>query len=90
MGQGTEHELMEDDIYTGNTNAYLCKRKQAGGVQFSRDPLNLVNKHSRKYEGYCNDQAIGITPDSNTVKMITKVHTYTHPHRHPYPYTARY
>jgi len=42
-------------------------------VQFSRDPLNLVNKHSRKYEGYCNDQAIGINADANTVAMVTKL-----------------
>jgi large subunit ribosomal protein L28e len=32
------------------------KRKQAGGVQFSRDPLNLLNKHSRKYAGYANSK----------------------------------
>ncbi|KAL8944390.1 MAG: hypothetical protein Q9216_000441 [Gyalolechia sp. 2 TL-2023] len=29
-------------------NAYLVKRKSAGGSQFSKDPLNLTNKHSRK------------------------------------------
>ncbi|KAG7007950.1 trafficking protein particle complex subunit 6b [Physcia stellaris] len=29
-------------------NAYLVKRKTAGGIQFSRDPYNLMNKHSRK------------------------------------------
>jgi hypothetical protein len=29
----------------GSQNAYIVKRK---GVQFSRDPLNLVNLHSRK------------------------------------------
>lgn len=33
---------------TRNTSAFLLKRKQAGGVQFSRDPLNLTNKHARK------------------------------------------
>lgn len=32
----------------GNNNAYLVKRKGAGGVQFSRDPMNLTNTHSRK------------------------------------------
>ena len=53
--------------YTGKNNAYLCKRKQAGGVQFSRDPMNLVNRHSRKYEGFVNDKAIGINADDNTV-----------------------
>ncbi|TKA28935.1 hypothetical protein B0A50_03346 [Salinomyces thailandicus] len=56
-----------------NQNAFLCKRKQAGGVQFSRDPLNLVNKHSRKYAGFVNDTAIGIQRDDNTVKLITKL-----------------
>ena len=54
-------------MYTGHNNSYLVKRKQAGGVQFSRDPMNLTNKHSRKYEGYLNDKAIGISPDDNTV-----------------------
>lgn len=52
---------------TGKNNAYLCKRKTAGGVQFSRDPMNLVNKHSRKYDGFVNEKAIGINADSNTV-----------------------
>lgn len=33
---------------TRNTSAFLLKRKQGGGVQFSRDPLNLTNKHARK------------------------------------------
>lgn len=33
---------------TGNQNSYLVKRKTGGGVQFSRDPYNLTNKHSRK------------------------------------------
>lgn len=61
------------NIPPGSNNAFLVKRKQAGGVQFSRDPFNLTNKHSRKYAGYCNDQAIGIHPDSNTVALTTKL-----------------
>ena len=32
---------------TGKNNAYLCKRKQAGGLQFSRDPMNLTNPQAR-------------------------------------------
>ena len=63
---------------TGTQNAFLTKRKQSGGVQFSRDPLNLLNKHSRKYAGYVNPQAIGIQADSNTVKMITKTADKAH------------
>ncbi|KAK6073627.1 ribosomal L28e family protein [Seiridium cupressi] len=43
-----------------SNNAYLVKRKLAGGVQFSRDPLNLTNKHSRKYAGFVNDKAVGV------------------------------
>ncbi len=53
--------------HTGHRNAFLVKRKQAGGVQFSRDPFNLANKHSRKHAGFVNEKAISIAPDSNTV-----------------------
>ncbi|KAK5108296.1 hypothetical protein LTR62_008611 [Meristemomyces frigidus] len=61
-----------------NRNAYLVKRNQAGGVQFSRDPLNLLNKHSRKYAGFVNPKAIGIQADDNTVAMTTKNASKTH------------
>ncbi|OCK84777.1 ribosomal protein L28e [Lepidopterella palustris CBS 459.81] len=45
----------------------------AGGVQFSRDPLNLKNKYSRKYEGSINDKAIGVQPSENGgVTLLTK------------------
>ncbi|KAF2841579.1 ribosomal protein L28e [Patellaria atrata CBS 101060] len=58
---------------TRQNSSYLVKRKQAGGVQFSRDPLNLTNKHSKKYEGYANDKAIGILPGENGgVTLLTK------------------
>lgn len=33
--------------------------------------MNLVNKHSRKYEGFVNDKAIGINADSNTVRPVS-------------------
>ena len=73
--QAKSFRLTARDLFVGKNNAYLCKRKQAGGVQFSRDPMNLVNKHSRKYEGFVNDKAIGIKADDNTVN----------PHQHPLP-----
>ncbi|KAJ0274704.1 hypothetical protein COL940_009198 [Colletotrichum noveboracense] len=48
-----------------NQNAYLVNRNDAGGLQLSRDPLNLVNKHSRK--------AIGVVPnEKGGVKVISK------------------
>ncbi|KAL1872784.1 hypothetical protein VTK73DRAFT_1334 [Phialemonium thermophilum] len=58
-------------------NAYLVKSKSAGGVQFSRDPYNLTNKHSRKYAGFVNDKAVGILPGENgTVKVVSKRAAY--------------
>jgi len=48
-----------------NQNAYLVKRNSAGGVQFSRDPFNLVNKHSRKHAGFINDKAVSIQGTEN-------------------------
>ncbi|GAB1197305.1 hypothetical protein APSETT444_006598 [Aspergillus pseudonomiae] len=50
---------------TRNQNAFLVKRNSGGGSQFSRDPLNLQNKHSFK--------AIGVQPTENGgVVVITK------------------
>jgi large subunit ribosomal protein L28e len=36
------------------------KRRTGGGAQFSRDPLNLLNKNSRKHAGFVNDKAVGL------------------------------
>ncbi|TAQ89815.1 malate dehydrogenase [Chlorociboria aeruginascens] len=58
-----------------NQNAFLVKRKSGGGVQFSRDPFNLVNVHSRKHAGFVNDKAVGVIPaegDKGGVTLITK------------------
>ncbi|KAI4238883.1 MAG: hypothetical protein LQ349_000796 [Xanthoria aureola] len=54
-------------------NAYLVKRKSGGGAQFSKDPLNLTNKHSRKYAGFVNSKAVGVLPaEKGGVTLITK------------------
>ncbi|KAK4115154.1 ribosomal protein L28e [Canariomyces notabilis] len=57
-----------------NNNSFLVKRKKTGGlVQFSRDPLNLVNLHSRKFAGFVNDKALGIVPnEKGGVQVISK------------------
>ncbi|KAI2613104.1 60S ribosomal protein L28 [Hypoxylon fragiforme] len=72
----TSSTLVSSDLVweiVRSNNSFLVKRKQAGGVQFSRDPLNLVNKNSRKYSGFVNDKAIGVQPaEKNGVKVITK------------------
>ncbi|KAH8895147.1 ribosomal protein L28e [Thozetella sp. PMI_491] len=54
-------------------NSFLVKRRSNGGVQFSRDPYNLTNKHSRKYAGFVNDKAIGLTAgEKGGVQLISK------------------
>ncbi|KAI1646334.1 ribosomal L28e protein family-domain-containing protein [Daldinia loculata] len=56
-----------------SNNSYLVKRKESGGIQFSRDPLNLTNVHSRKHAGFVNTKAIGVQPaEKNGVKVISK------------------
>ncbi|KAL4871965.1 hypothetical protein BDV12DRAFT_162771 [Aspergillus spectabilis] len=58
---------------TRNQNAYLVKRNSGGGSQFSRDPLNVLNKHSFKYAGYSNTKAVGVQATENGgVVAITK------------------
>ncbi|KAL2133673.1 hypothetical protein VTI74DRAFT_1901 [Chaetomium olivicolor] len=56
-----------------SSNAYLVKRKAGGAPQFSRDPLNLTNLHSRKFAGFANDKAVGIIPnEKGGVQVISK------------------
>ncbi|KAF2666234.1 ribosomal protein L28e [Microthyrium microscopicum] len=57
---------------TKGWNSYQVKRRSGGGVNFSRDPLNLLNKQTRKHTGFINDQAIGITPSEKGVTLTTK------------------
>jgi hypothetical protein len=37
-------------------NSYQVKRRSGGGALFTRDPLNLVNKQTRKQAGFVNDE----------------------------------
>jgi len=56
-----------------NQNSYLVKRKSSGGVQFSRDPFNLTNKHSKTHAGFANDKAVSVQPnDKGGVTLVTK------------------
>lgn len=43
-----DDRLASDLSVLGANNSYLVKRRSGGGAQFSRDPLNVTNKHSRK------------------------------------------
>jgi large subunit ribosomal protein L28e len=58
---------------TGHNNAYLVKSKANGGVQFSRDPFNLSNKHSKKNAGFINDKAVSVQTNSKGgITLMTK------------------
>lgn len=50
----------------GPNNAFLVKRKSGGGFQFSRDPLNVMNKHTRKVGCYSHAQ-LSTTHDSSSM-----------------------
>ncbi|EPE07236.1 ribosomal protein l28e [Ophiostoma piceae UAMH 11346] len=54
-------------------NAFLVKRNKNAKVQLSRDPLNLLNTHSRKYAGFVNDKAVGVIANAEGgVQIISK------------------
>ncbi|KAH7122551.1 ribosomal L28e/Mak16 [Dendryphion nanum] len=58
---------------TRGKSSTLVKRSQSGGVQLSRDPLNLRGSYSRKQEGLVNDKAIGVQAGENGgVTLLTK------------------
>ncbi|KAK1750715.1 putative ribosomal protein l28e protein [Echria macrotheca] len=58
---------------TRKQNAFLVKRTYGGAAQFSRDPLNLTNIHSRTHAGFVNDKAVGIVPnEKGGVQVISK------------------
>ncbi|PHH80007.1 hypothetical protein CDD80_3136 [Ophiocordyceps camponoti-rufipedis] len=58
-----------------DNHCFLVKSKRNGGVQFSRDPLNLTNKNSRKHAGFVNDKAIGIVPHEKGGVTVTSKKT---------------
>merc|ERR1712000_174960 len=55
-----------------NNNSFLTKSKRNGGVQFSRDPLNLINKNTRKHAGFVNGKALGVVRKDKGFTVITK------------------
>jgi large subunit ribosomal protein L28e len=54
-----------------NYNSFQVKRRSGGGVLFSRDPLNLLNKQTRKHAGFINEKAIGVAPGEKDGLVLT-------------------
>ncbi|KAL7268207.1 hypothetical protein RUND412_009177 [Rhizina undulata] len=68
---------VSDDLIwaiTRDNSSYIVKRGYAGSrVTFSKEPLNLTNKHSRKYSGLANEKAIGVQAnEKGGITFITK------------------
>ncbi|KAJ8099251.1 ribosomal L28e/Mak16 [Lipomyces tetrasporus] len=58
---------------TRANSSYLVKRKSGAGVQFSREPLNLTNKHTYVQSGVANTKAVGVSlSDSGSIVLSTK------------------
>ncbi|KAI5286338.1 hypothetical protein KEM54_006864 [Ascosphaera aggregata] len=66
MAFANQPYISEDLIWSisRRNNCFLVKRKQSGGIQFSRDPLNLRNENSRK--------AVGVQPTEKSVVILSK------------------
>jgi hypothetical protein len=47
----------------GKWNKYQVNRNSGSGVVFSRDPLNLINKETRKHTGFVNEKVRYCVPD---------------------------
>lgn len=53
-------------------NSFLVKRKDLGkSANFSRDPLNLKNIHTKKFAGYAHDKAIGVQAGEKGSVVVT-------------------
>ncbi|KAL7945733.1 ribosomal L28e protein family domain-containing protein [Trichoderma barbatum] len=75
MAAATLPNISSDLIWevVRSNNSYLHKTGAArnGGIQLSRDPLNLTNKHSRKYAGFVNEKAVGIAAGEKGGVVVT-------------------
>ena len=59
---------------TQDNSSYLVKSRTAGGVQFSKDPLNLTGKNSSTHGGFINPKALGIRKlKDGSIELSTKV-----------------
>ena len=69
-GMETMHGMLMRPSCVGGNNSMLLKRKSAGGVTFSRDPMNLTNVHNRKYEGFI-DTKVCKKPPLGLLALLT-------------------
>merc|ERR1712154_466830 len=65
---------MSNDVawaITRNSSCYLLKKRNCP-KPFSTEPMNLTNKHSKRYSGLCNSRAIGVTFGDKGSQVVMK------------------
>ncbi|RDA92586.1 hypothetical protein CP533_0943 [Ophiocordyceps camponoti-saundersi (nom. inval.)] len=70
-----EHSNVSADLIweiVRNNHCFLSKTQRCGGVQFSRDPLNLTNKNTRTAIGVIPHEKGGVTVISKKVSCASK------------------
>merc|ERR1712205_97485 len=72
MGTGAINMSASSDLLwalTKKNNAFLVKRN---GLQLTSEPNNLMNKHSFKYSGLANQEAVGIEDNTRGITLKLK------------------
>lgn len=54
-------------------SSFIVKRRQAGGVVASRDPLNLTARYTKSQSGFANSKAVGVVVNKDgNIQLLTK------------------
>merc|ERR1711990_411787 len=75
MGVVYVNLIMSSDLVWAclrKNSSFLVKSKKYGGVRFTTEPGNLMNKHSYKYSGLANSRAIGVEEAERGVVLTVK------------------
>ena len=59
--------MASPDLIWALTSKSSCFLRKSNGLFLSTEPNNLMNKHSFKFSGICNDATVGITESARGV-----------------------
>jgi large subunit ribosomal protein L28e len=74
-------EVSNDLIWaiSRSNSSYLVKRKAAGGLQFSQDPLNVTGDYTLTHSGFANSKAVGVVKGKDgNIQFLSKVQKNSH------------
>ena len=64
-GKAGAQDFVANIQIQGNNHSYISKNPISGGAQFSRDPLNLTNRNTRKVRYLCYDRHSHLEAEAN-------------------------